>query len=447
MNIDHSFFDSETFFKCPCGVIHHIPTKKTVLGKNIIQDIPLLIKDLHLGNSVLLVFDDNTYKAAGLKITEILLKSGFKVFNCLLKKKGHLEFIEPDEYSLHQVESCLKCSPNFLMAVGSGVINDLTKLASHHANLPYVVLGTAPSMDGYPSPGASMLINGYKQTIDATPPKAIFLDLDILIEAPLPLIQSGFADLLGKTTANADWILRNMLLGENMCERTWDIVKNALYSLENHAEAIGYVESKAIQILTVALLNSGFSMVMSGDSRPASGSEHLVAHYLENISIHRGLRSSLHGLRVGAATKVIKSMYDRFLKNIDHFDWEKVKFNHIKPGILEKLENSFNSTFPFIKEEAQYKINTNVLRNINPSLISPLILKQALIDKLSPIPDPTSTLKRAKAPFLFKDLGFSSDLVRDAFLYSRFIRKRFTILDLLDEAGLLSEYLDAALEE
>lgn len=446
MKNELSFFNSETSLKCSCGLIHHIPTRKTVLGKNIIKDIPLLIKELHLGNSVLLVFDENTYKAAGLKISDLLKRSNFEVFNCLLKKRDHLEFIEPDEYSLNQIISNLKYTPDFLMAVGSGVINDLTKLASHRVNLPYVVLGTAPSMDGYPSPGASMLLDGYKQTLDATPPQAIFLDLDILLQAPLPLIQSGFADLLGKTTANADWILRNKLLDENVCERTWDIVKNALYYLENYAEEIGSLKPEAIHILTVALLNSGFSMVMSGDSRPASGSEHLVAHYLENISLHRGLYPSLHGLRVGVATNVIKAMYDRFLKNIEHFDWEKVKYNQNKSGVIEKLENSFGSLFPFIKEEAKYKIETNVFKNINPSLINPLILKQALIEKLSPIPDPSKTLKRARIPFLIGDLGFPPDLVRDAFLYSRFMRKRVTILDLIDEAGLLSEYLDDALE-
>jgi TPP-dependent pyruvate/acetoin dehydrogenase alpha subunit len=233
---------------------------------------------------------------------------------------------------------------------------------------------------------------------------------------------------------------------EEVIQEIEDAVEYALYYLENYAEEIGSLKPEAIHILTVALLNSGFSMVMSGDSRPASGSEHLVAHYLENISLHRGLYPSLHGLRVGVATNVIKAMYDRFLKNIEHFDWEKVKYNQNKSGVIEKLENSFGSLFPFIKEEAKYKIETNVFKNINPSLINPLILKQALIEKLSPIPDPSKTLKRARIPFLIRDLGFPPDLVRDAFLYSRFMRKRVTILDLIDEAGLLSEYLDDALE-
>ncbi|HQE25973.1 MAG TPA: iron-containing alcohol dehydrogenase, partial [Candidatus Atribacteria bacterium] len=299
----------------------------------------------------------------------------------------------------------------------------------------------APSMDGYSSPGAPMLVGGYKITYDATPPCAIFMDLEVLSRAPLPLIQAGFSDLVGKITANADWTIRNILQGEYFCEYTWELVKGAMEILRENAEEIGKRKEEAIYALAVALLNSGFSMTMVGDSRPASGAEHLVAHYLEIMALHRKMNPSLHGLRVGGATVIVKKMYDRFLQELEEIDWKKSE-NYSFTSQEEELKIHFGPLFPFIEKDAQEKLkwDREEMKIANPSL-----LYRQLQDKLSVIPDPASVLRRAQAPQTLEELGFSKKMIREALLFSRFIRKRVTILDLLGKAGLLKEYVDYAL--
>jgi len=436
------FFAEATTFPCKCGKVHHIPTQKTLLGKEVLPRIPQVLSELNLGQKLLLLFDHNTYEAAGRETENILKQANFEVIPVLLEKPPELKYLEPDEKARERIGSFLFHEPNFILAVGSGVINDLAKFVAHRVKMPYAVVATAPSMDGYSSPGAPMLVGGYKITYDATPPCAIFMDLEVLSQAPLPLIQSGFSDLVGKVTANADWVMRNILQGEYFCEYTWELVKGALEILKERAEEIGERKGEAIYALAVALLNSGFSMTMVGDSRPASGAEHSVAHYLEMMALHRKIDPSLHGLRVGGATVIIKKMYDRFLQELKEIDWKKGK-NHSLENQEEELKLHFGPLFPFIEKDAQEKLkwDREEIKIANSSFLS-----QQIQNKLSVISDPTSLLRRAQAPQTLKELGFSETMVKEALLFSRFVRKRVTILDLLGKAGLLEEYINYALQ-
>ena len=190
------------------------------------------------------------------------------------------------------------------------------------------------------------------------------MDLEVLSRAPLPLIQAGFSDLVGKITANADWTIRNILQGEYFCEYTWELVKGAMEILRENAEEIGKRKEEAIYALAVALLNSGFSMTMVGDSRPASGAEHPVAHYLEIMALHRKMNPSLHGLRVGGATVIIKKMYDRFLQELKEINWKKSE-NYSFTSQEEELKIHFGPLFPFIEKDAQEKAKMGQRRNEN----------------------------------------------------------------------------------
>ena len=296
------YFQKATDISCTCGETHRILTQKTIVDHSLLEQIPPILNQLNLGKKCLIVFDENTYQAAGQKIVTILNQEKYETIPLLLSHNSPTQYLEPDEDTRHQVGTGLRYQPDFMIAVGSGVINDLVKFVAHRSHLPYVVVGTAASMDGYPSLGAPMLVNGYKITFEATPPKAIFMDLDVLVEAPLDLLQSGFSDLIGKTTANSDWVLRHQLQDEYICHYSWDLVKEALRILWESADQIPQRKSEAVRALSIALLNSGFSMALVGDSRPASGAEHLIAHYLEMISLSRGENTSLHGLRVGAVS-------------------------------------------------------------------------------------------------------------------------------------------------
>ncbi|MEI6157788.1 MAG: hypothetical protein WCP87_05425 [Atribacterota bacterium] len=161
------------------------------------------------------------------------------------------------------------------------------------------------------------------------------------------------------------------------------------------------------------------------------------------MSIQQHRPPSLHGLRVGAATVLIEKMYHHFLRDIDHFPWDTIKKNQNRNQVLEKVKSIFGTLYPFIEKEAQQKVFSviSIPEKVNhPFFIA--TLKKDLNEKLSAIPDPEQTLRRAQAPATFPELGFSPADVRNAILFSRFVRNRLTLLDILDEAGLLNEYME-----
>ena len=114
------------------------------------------------------------------------------------------------------------------VAVGSGTINDLTKLAAHRTGRRYVAVGTAASMDGYTAYGASITYNGSKQTFPCPAPIAVVADLDVMRAAPAELNAAGYADLMAKTVAGADWLLADAVGNEAINPGAWDIIQGRL---------------------------------------------------------------------------------------------------------------------------------------------------------------------------------------------------------------------------
>ncbi len=403
------------------------------MGKGILARMPGVLRELGFCGKALVLFDDATYEAAGKEVCSLLSQHGFAVIPGLLKKQEHFPFLEPDEEARSQVGEFLFHRPDFLVAVGSGVINDLTKFVAHRAGLPYVAVATAPSMDGYVSPGAPMLVGGYKVTYDATPPVVLFADIEVLCSAPLSLIQAGFADLVGKITANADWTIRRVLFGEDFCDALWEHTISFLKALSTHAEGVQQRDEQAITVLTQALIQSGLSMEMIGDSRPASGGEHLIAHHLEMMALHRGIHPSFHGLRVGAATCIVWNLFQRFLAE------ELPQRERLKATVdQETLKVHFGPLFPFIEKPARKKLNI-LWPEIDFST-----LKRAVKEKIALL-NPLHLLEQAGIPTSFEALGFSPVMVREACLFARFLRDRVTLLDLLDHLGVLQEFLDTTL--
>ena len=105
----------------------------------------------------------------------------------------------------------LKKTDAIPVAVGSGVINDLTKLTAHRCGRRYMCVGTAASMDGYTAYGASITYQGNKQTFDCPAPYGMALDPRIAAKAPKAMSASGYADLIAKIPAGADWMIADVV--------------------------------------------------------------------------------------------------------------------------------------------------------------------------------------------------------------------------------------------
>ena len=302
-------------FQCDCSMgSHKAPLEGYDISSGAINNIPEILKDY---SKVYMVADSNTYTAAGEAVEKILKEAGKHYRTCVLEG----EIILPNADTLGKIilnASDTSAKPNifayselpdFILAVGSGTVNDSCRLASYRLNLPYGVVGTAPSMDGYASAGTPFLFNGSKSTIQCTTPQYIIGDLDILKNAPFEMMLAGIGDMFGKYIGILDWELARDYSGEYFCDKiAKDVIDATNKCLENGYE-LAKRDKECIKNIMEGFLVTGLGMAYTGNSRPASGSEHIIAHAWELYDIEQGNHPHLHGLEVCEATRLVAIMY------------------------------------------------------------------------------------------------------------------------------------------
>ncbi|WP_238948463.1 sn-glycerol-1-phosphate dehydrogenase [Clostridium sp. YIM B02569] len=320
-------------FDCSCGKKHRIDIKHIYVGENVYNKILDVAKEI-LPKEILLVSDNNTYKALGKCVENELTESGYKINNIILFSDGDLI---PDEKAIGRVLVEVNNETELIVAVGSGSINDICRIISAKTHIPYVIMGTAPSMDGYASTVSPLIIDGAKVTYPGTNPYAIIADSNIMKDAPFEMISAGFGDILGKYTALSDWRLSNTIHDEYFCDTTEKLVRNAMYKCFENIEGAVKRDVKAIQYISEALILSGIAMTLSGNSRPASGAEHHLSHYWEIDKLSRKLEHPLHGNSVGVGTVISAWLYKKL--NIE----ERFGIETPVPEIIINLLNSIGA--------------------------------------------------------------------------------------------------------
>lgn len=293
-------------YSCACGKSHKVDIQAIRVGSGVIQELPGILRDLGASH-IFLVTDNYTYEAAGRQVEQLLDQAGLAYHKRVFQTETPLV---PNEYALGSVLAAMTSQDDMLLAVGSGTLNDVTKYVSARTGVPYVIAATAPSMDGYASTVAPTILDGFKTTLPAVYPAAIVADVDILKDAPMPMLTAGFGDIIGKFTSLADWRLSHQLNGEYYCPEVAGVIEAAVETCAANAQALAQREPQAVQAVTEALILSGLAMGMVGVSRPASGAEHQMAHYWEMDALRRGEEHPLHGNAVGVGTVLAASLYE-----------------------------------------------------------------------------------------------------------------------------------------
>ena len=293
-------------YSCACGKSHKVDIQAIRVGSGVIQELPGILRDLGASH-IFLVADNYTYEAAGRQVEQLLDQAGLAYHKRVFQTETPLV---PNEYALGSVLAAMTSQDDMLLAVGSGTLNDVTKYVSARTGVPYVIAATAPSMDGYASTVAPTILDGFKTTLPAVYPAAIVADVDILTDAPMPMLTAGFGDIIGKFTSLADWRLSHQLNGDYYCPEVAGVIEAAVETCAANAQALAQREPQAIQAMTEALILSGLAMGMVGVSRPASGAEHQMAHYWEMDALRRGEEHPLHGNAVGVGTVLAASLYE-----------------------------------------------------------------------------------------------------------------------------------------
>jgi len=297
---------------CACGMQHTCAIESVIIENGAINHLPELVEKY---NHILLVADQNTYEVGGKKTQELL---GDKLENTLVYQSGS-HFLVPNEDAIAKMEKEMSDETDLIIGVGSGVIQDTCKYVSFIHKLPYFIVATAPSMDGYASVGAAMIINSMKITYDAHVPAAIIGDVDMLKTAPIDMIKSGYGDIIGKYSALNDWKLSHVINGEYICDYVYDLTYEMIEKTLQISDGILNREDESIKTLMEALVVVGIAMSFVGNSRPASGSEHHLSHFFEIVGLLNDEPYFNHGIDVVYSTVMTQRLREQILA-LDCFD-------------------------------------------------------------------------------------------------------------------------------
>ena len=414
--------------RCECGRTHECPVREVAVGPNALERVPGLLGDCR---RVTLVCDRNTWRAAGERVATLLQEGGFAADRCRFDGEGVLI---PDEEAIARIEEHVSADTQALVGVGSGVINDLCKYVAGAHDLPYMIVATAPSMDGYASSGAAMILGGMKETVTWRPPVWIVGDTAVLRDAPLDMIRAGIGDILGKYSCLNDWKLSRILTGESFCGRVYDLVMDEVTACEAQLDAAMARDEEAIGGLMRSLVAVGICMAYVGNSRPASGSEHHLSHYYEITGVLRGEAYLPHGVDVAYSTLVTCRLREMlrsqdpgaFAGSTDRTGWEA--------GVRAEYGRLADSVIALQKKSALYGTDR-------------LPLLREKWDEVRAVLAEAPSAERMQA--LLERAGYARDeylsvygeeKIRRSIVFAKELKDRYTLLNLLADAGLLERF-------
>ena len=400
---------------CSCGRRHECAIKKVYIENNAISRLGEMSTDDGF-NNILLVADGNTYKAAGNK-TEEALKS--KIKDKLIFPGS--ELLIPNEEAIAAVESKLS-GIDLILGVGSGVIQDLCKFVSFKSGIPYWIVATAPSMDGYASSGAAMITKGMKVTYSAKVPDAIIADTSVIKNAPIEMIKAGYGDIIGKYSALNDWKLSHIVNGEFFCEYIYSLMYGALKDTLPLAEKLLQRDEESVGTLMEALIIAGVAMSFLGNSRPASGSEHHLSHFFEITGILDKEEYFPHGIDVLYSTFITAKIREKITGN--KFPQKQYKMeNELYIGEIDRIYKSIAPECITLQQKTgRYKESRIEIYRENEEKIKKVLRE---------VP-PSTTIAG-----LIKDIGldlcsfyslYGHKKLRDAVIFAKELKDRYTVL-------------------
>jgi len=420
-------------------------TKACVIRAGATEDAAKMFRELfpEAGKAVV-VEDPRTRAVAGERVANLLAAAGVAVSEHVVNPDG-TDFHATYE-KVEEVRDALGAQDGAIaVAVGSGTLNDLAKRASGELGRRYMVVGTAASMDGYTAYGAAITKDGMKQTLDCKAPLGCIVDSAVAAAAPKEMVASGYADLIAKIPAGADWILADAVGREVLHPAAWKFVQEPLRAALANPSGAASGDVAETEKLCSGLVMSGFAMQAMGSSRPASGTEHQVSHYWDMEDLSFGGRPVSHGFKVGigtlASTRTLELLLEQDWAHLDveavvaqwwpSFDDVKATFPSLfgdRPAHIRRAELEYAKKFP---SRDTLRAELAALQAKWPEL-SARIRAQLL-----PFEEVRANLKKAGAPVEPEEIGVTRARFRETLRGVPYMRSRYFGLDLVLELGLM----------
>ena len=425
-------FGAET---CPCGKKHSLTVSKIVAEKGAISQVPALVAEFNAKKPFILA-DANTFAAAGSRVCAALAE-GKIPYSQYVFPTGE---IEPDEKAVGSAIMHFDPSCDLVIAVGSGVINDIGKILANTADLPYFIVGTAPSMDGYASATSSMSMDGLKVSLSSKCADVIIGDIDVLKAAPIHMLKSGLGDMLAKYISIAEWRIAKEITGEYYCERVAELIRVALKRCVDNADGLLKREAEAVKAVFEGLVIGGVAMAFAGVSRPASGVEHYFSHVWDMRGLEFGSKVDLHGIQCAVATHIAAGLYEKVLditpdkekalayaKAFDYSTWAK--------ELQVFLGSAADTMIALEAKEEKYSAEKHQAR-LEIILEKWDTLCRIMKEEIPTQKEIAAILTQIDAPMTPAQIGIDCDLLT-TFKATKDIRDKYVLSRLLWDLGLL----------
>ena len=376
----------------------------------------------------LLIADENTYHVLGKLVDEAMKNEGWDVQSVIL----HPEGLHADSVTISRVFAVYDGQPRMFVAVGSGTITDTARFTSHRSQNSFISFPTAASVDAYTSVNSAMTIGELKGSIYCHAPVGIFTNIPTIVASPKWLTASGFGDLTSKFTSSSDWNFSHIIWGSKYDPEIYEKALGAAKQAAAVAEGIVTHEPKSMAAMMEGQFESGFSMADFGNSAPASGGEHHIAHIWEMMFHWAGREGLYHGNAVGVATIIEAEWYER-LRELSKEDAEKL-LSQVKIPSRAEQERTIRSELPEIAEELiesnpiyMQLSDPQVLERVKKNILDNWGEIQAIAANVPPASQFRAWLKSLGGPTTTAELDLSQKQAQTAIDHGHYLRERFSI--------------------
>ena len=422
---------------CPCGRPHGF-SAKVISGAGVVAQLPEEVKTFG-AKKVFVLTDLNTYEAAGEKVCNLLREAGIQVQSYTLPEREP----HPDEQRVGAAVMHMEYDCDLVVGVGSGVVNDIGKMVAAISHLPYIIVGTAPSMDGYASATSSMTRDGLKVSINTKRADVIIGDTDIMRQAPLRLLQAGLGDMIAKFVSICEWRIANLITGEYYCENVAQLIRSAVQQCVERAQGLLNRDADAVAAVFEGLVIGGVAMNYAGCSRPASGNEHYISHIVDMRSVEFGTAEDLHGIQCAIGTLETLRLYEKlrhvtpdkdralaYAKSFSYDTWAS--------ALRDFLGRGAESMIALEAKEGKYDVLAHEKR-LQIILDNWDVLMQIVDEELPPAKEVEQLMMLIGAPTTLDEIGVDGKLLPMIFCATKDIRDKYVLSRLMWDLGVLEE--------
>ena len=420
-------------------------TKVFIMEDGALERVPGVFKDCFSGRKAIIIADCNTWPAAGEKVFSLMKEAGIDTSY----------FLIPDEHFhaewpyVEMVEAEVSRNGGIAVAVGSGVINDLCKLSSHHLKQSYLCVPTAASVDGYSSFGASISYQGLKQTFECPAPLAIVADAAVIAAAPKVMTAAGYADLAAKIPCGAEWMIADLFGTEPIVPDAWHVLQDVLDDILSNPEGVAAGDKDAVSDLFIGLTLSGIAMQIARSSRPASCTDHLFSHYLDMTGHRYKGELQSHGFQVAIGTLTMCAFFDEFLK-MDLTDLDVEKCVAAWPSLEEEQKRALDIFRDFVSPSlgydsitAKYHDAAAVRKQLTDVKEQWPELREKYRAQVYTFEKMQKCFKTVGAPADPSEIGLSRAQLKAMVPFTQLMRHRINLLDLAKRGMFYDELVDA----